>query len=338
MKKTIKSIEEEIIHSLKPGNNITNLSVKYGISRGTVANILKKNKKSTTGTSKGRKSLLSTRKIAIIIRKFEEKEFLLASDAVKWLSVNFNIGVCDETIRRILKSHGIYSHKRIQKPALTKTHIKKRHNFANKLSKWDFFDFKKIIFSDESKFNLFGADSSPRVWCRKEKRLSIDNVKAVKKFGGGNLMVWGCITSHGVGKILKISNRMNSKDYCDVLRYGLFETLDMYNLKPSDTLFMQDNAACHTSAETKNWLKTNKIELFETPANSPDMNPIENVWDYLNKKVRAIKKGFNTSNELWDVIESEWYKIPKKYISDLYFSMCNRIKTLKDAKGEPTRY
>lgn len=233
---------------------------------------------------------------------------------------------------------GILSHKKIEKPALTNAHIKKRKNFAKKLSKWNFFDYKKIIFSDESKFNLHGADSSPRVWCKKKMRLNIANIKGTKKFGGGNLMVWGCITSEGVGKILKITNSMNSKEYCDTLKEGLFETLNMYNMNPNDVLFMQDNATCHTSKETKNWLNINKIVLFEAPANSPDMNPIENVWSYLEKKIRSIKLGYLNSEELWQIIQSEWYKIPKKYISDLYFSMCNRIKSLKDAKGQSTKY
>lgn len=338
MKKISNVVKEDILNSIKPGVSITDLSKRYSLSRASVSNILKHNNQTTKETAPGRKTLLSDRKKAIIARKFIDKEFILACDAVKWLAKNFDIHVSEETIRRCLKSNEIYSYKRIQKPALTDSHINKRRKFANRLSKWDFFDFKKIIFSDESKFNLCGADSSPRVWCKRNKRLSIENVKAVKKFGGGNLMVWGCITSEGVGKILRVSNRINSKEYCDVLRTGLVETLDMHSLKPSDILFMQDNAACHTSTETKNWLRTNKINLFEAPANSPDMNPIENVWDYLNKKVRSVKKGFNNADEMWEVIQSEWYKIPKKYISDLYFSMCSRVKALKEAKGEPIKY
>ena len=108
----------------------------------------------------GRKKKLSLRKETQIIRKFKEKEFLFASDAKKWVNLNFNIIVSDETIRKTLKTHGLECFKKQRRPSLTPRHIKARLNFAKGKRKLTYTDFKKFLYSDESKFNLSGSDGT----------------------------------------------------------------------------------------------------------------------------------------------------------------------------------
>jgi hypothetical protein len=55
------------------------------------------------------------------------------------------------------------------------------------------------------------------------------------------------------------------------------------------------------------------------PSNFRDLNPIENVWACLNKKARS--RSFDKPEDLWKIIEEEWYKITQKYIFKLYFSL-----------------
>jgi transposase len=122
-------------------------------------------------------------------------------------------------------------------------------------------------------------------------------------------MGWGCITQFGVGKILRVSNKINSEEYCNTLRSGLIETYTTKNLKPFEFIFQQDNVSYHTSAITLNWLNTNIIRTIEWPSNSPDLNPIENIWAYLNKKVRARSRSFDNPGSLWKIVEEEWYSM-----------------------------
>jgi hypothetical protein len=176
------------------------------------------------------------------------------------------------------------------------------------------------------------------VWCKKEEKLSPSNIRKIKKFGGGSLMIWGCITPRGVGEILRIDTNIDSTQYCNILYDGFIKTCDKFNYNLTDVSLMQDNATCHVSKKTKKWLSINNINAPIWPSNSPDLNIIENVWALLKRKIRRSSIRFLTKDQLWNFIEAEWYKIPKEYIKKLYFSMCNRVKSLIEAKGLATKY
>lgn len=103
---------------------------------------------------------------------------------------------------------------------------------------------------------------------------------------GGSIMVWGCITSKGVGHL-----------YC-----------------------------------------INGIEIQDWQPQSPDMNIIEHVWDYLDNCVHSRPHPPHNLDELWKVLEEEWYKIPKEYIDKLYKSLPKRVKAVIEAKGGNTAY
>lgn len=338
MRKLSLAKKDEVLRAYRSDITIRTLANKTGVSVFSVLKILRENNIFKPALKKGAKKKLSLRKETLITRKFIDKEFLLASDASSWVSESFGISVSPETIRRTLKNNGLSSKKKIKKPCITPKQAKARLAFAKKHLHWDYFDWKKIIFSDESKYNLHGSDGNKRVWCKKGTELKPENIQSTKKFGGGNVMVWGCITSKGVGKILKVTNRINSQQYCDTLLNGLVSTYDLKNMRPSEYIFQQDNASCHKAASTMSWFRSHNIPTLEWPANSPDLNPIENAWEYLNKKLRVKKSSFSKPDEIWKILEEEWFKIPESYINNLYFSMSARMKAVIAAKGYATKY
>lgn len=338
MKKLSIGKKAEILAAYNPTFTLQKIAELTSVSVCSVLRVLEENKICKPSLPKGAKKKLSLRKETSIIRKFVDKEFSFASDASRWAKDSFEISVSGQTVRRILKTNGLKSRSKLKKPELTKNHVKERLRFARFYKNYDIIYWKKIIFSDESKFNLHGADGNRRVWCMDGTQLLQANVQGTKKFGGGNIMVWGCITSKGVGKILRVSNKINSAEYCNTLLNGLVQTYYLENLRPSEYTFQQDNASCHTSRETLEWLRTNNIPTVRWPSNSPDLNPIEHVWAYLDKAVRARSKSFSSPDKLWEIVEEEWYKIPFSYIESLYFSMCSRIKEVIKAKGFNTRY
>jgi transposase len=203
----------------KKGISLNKIAINTGVSKSSVFRILRKKKIHISKSKNGQKQKLSMRLKTLILNNFK-KIFLITSDAVKYIK-NFNILISNQSIRNLLKLNGFGSYKKIKKPYLSEKNIKERKGFGLKYKNFDFFDWKKVIFSDESKFNLHGSDGNHRVWFFKNKRLKKENVQGCKKFGEGNLMVWGCITSEGVGKIICVSNKINSDQYCNTLCEGL---------------------------------------------------------------------------------------------------------------------
>jgi len=126
-----------------------------------------------------------------------------------------------------------------------------------------------FIWSDETKINRLGSDG--RKWCWKKPRdlLQDRHVQPTVKFGGGNIMVWGCMTAKGIGHLCKIDGRMDSKLYVEILNDLLHQSADYYGIKGDDFIFQHDNDPKHTSKLATKWLQDNEIELLDWPPQSP---------------------------------------------------------------------
>ena len=116
-------------------------------------------------------------------------------------------------------------------------------------------------------------------------------VQKIVKHGGGGIMVWECITANGVGLLWQVEGRLIVDGYTQVLENALIPTLHYHRIPElSNWIFQQDNAPCHTARLTKNWFAEKAIEVMEWPAQSPDINPIENLWDQIATRVSERKK------------------------------------------------
>jgi transposase len=151
-------------------------------------------------------------------------------------------------------------------------------------------------------------------------------------------MVWGCITSEGVSELIGLPKSVTTDVYIKCLEDGLIKTLEKNNLNPKKVIFMQDNAPIHTSKASKEWLEMNKIKILDWPPQSPDLNPIENIWDLIDRRIRKRVKRPTNLEELWELIKREWNSITPEEIRSCYLSMVKRIKDLKNSKGSYTKY
>ena len=105
-------------------------------------------------------------------------------------------------------------------------------------------------------------------------------------------------------------------------------------------MFQQDNDPKHSSNLATQWFQDNNIEVMVWPAQSPDLNPIENLWEELKKVLRKYPKPPKGVHELWDRVVEEWNKnkIPPKICQNLIESMPRRIEAVIKAKGGHTKY
>ena len=148
----------------------------------------------------------------------------------------------------------------------------------------------------------------------------------------GKITVWGGFTADGPRPLHRIQGNLNAAGYIAILT----EHVLPLNLPGQGTMFQQDNATCHTAATTRRFFETNGIELLPWPAQSPDLNPIENVWSYIQQRVDLHEiHGFE---QLWNVTLRVWNEMPADYLQNLINSMPRRIREVIAAHGGSIPY
>lgn len=151
-------------------------------------------------------------------------------------------------------------------------------------------------------------------------------------------MVWGCINQKGVGPLVKIDGKMRKEDYLKILEENLPVAIKKSGIRAQNIIFQNDNETKHTSKLVSKWLDNQKFEVLKWPPRSPDMNPIENFWSYLKRKLNTYDRAPTSMQEFWDRVQIEWYKIPARNVQIFYESMPRRIAELKKSKGLWTKY
>ena len=151
-------------------------------------------------------------------------------------------------------------------------------------------------------------------------------------------MMWGCMTWEGVGYACKIDGKMDGDLYVQILDEELQESIRFYNKTKDDIIFQQDNDPKHTCKKAKQWFQDHEYQIMDWPAQSPDISPIEHLWEHLKRKLAEYEIPPKGILELWDRVEEEWNKIPPEVCQNLIESMPRHIEAVLKAKGGYTKY
>jgi hypothetical protein len=225
-----------------------------------------------------------------------------------------------------------------KKPLLSVRHRKARLAFAQKYREWTVEDWKRVIWSDETKINRFGSDGREWVWKQKGEGLIEREVQGTVKFGGGNIMVWGCMGWNGVGHLAEVEGRMDADQYVSILEDHMLPSLEESGISGEEVIFQQDNDPKHTSKKAKKWMKDNNITLLDWPAQSPDLSPIEHQWVHLKRQLDQYSTAPKGVWEIWERVVEEWDKIPAEVCQNLIESMPRRLEAVIKARGGHTKY
>ena len=173
------------------------------------------------------------------------------------------------------------------------------------------------------------------VWRTPRKEFDSKCTVRTVKHGGGSVMVWGCYTRRGVGKLCVLDRIMDRFYYRDILEQNLFPSIDKLKLEQQCHLTL-DNDPKHTSGLDKNRLKQKRIQTLPWPSFSPDLNPIENLWDGLERKVKKHQPKHPQELELQ--LTQEWNNIELSELEKLVDSVASRLYERVKMKGYPTKY
>jgi transposase len=320
------------------GKTVRELSEILHIPKSTVGNVVNRfenHNQLDLLTSGGRKKVLTERNKNWIVREIKKNPRTSAPVLSAALQERFEINVSTQTVRNALKENGYNGRVARKKPFISKVNCDKRLLFANDYKSKDAGFWNKVIFTDESKFNLFGSDGRIMVWRKPNTQLEIQNTVPTVKHGGGSVMVWGCFSAAGVGKLAFIDGIMDHKGYIQILKDNLRTSATDLGI-PDDFIFYQDNDPKHKALNTRLWLLYNCPIVMETPPQSPDINPIENLWDELGRRMQ--RRQVSNKNQLKEALLEEWNKIEPKCCQKLVNSMPNRLECVIEKMGYATKY
>ena len=148
-----------------------------------------------------------------------------------------------------------------KRPFLSMHHRRERLDFAIAHQDWTVDDWKMVVWSDETKINRLGSDGRKWVWKRAGEGLSDRLVQGTRKFGGGSLMMWGCMLWDGVGYACKIDRRMDGDLYSKILEEDLQESLTYFGKDAGDVIFQQDNDPKHVCQKARTWFQDNGFKV-----------------------------------------------------------------------------
>ena len=240
------------------------------------------------------------------------------------------------TVRNRLRSAGLFSRRPYVGPILNFQRRQQRLNWA-RMNQYRTLRgyWGSVLFTDESRFTLSFRDGRTRVWRRRGERYDPNCVLERDRFGGGSVHVWGGISLFHRTPLHIFTERVTARVYIDQIIEPI--VIPTFQAHQDLRVFQQDNARPHTARITMDVIRQQDFELMPWPPYSPDMSPIEHLWDELGRRVRNNHQ-ITTLRDLQCALQREWQAIPQNFIENLVRSMRSRIRACLDAGGAHTRY
>ena len=280
----------------------------------------------------GRKRKTNEEERARLIAVTQEFPFLSAK-AIKEKAGLDHLHV--RMVQRILRKAGLGCYRSVKKPFLTDAMKQKRIDWCNTHLHWGEDQWERVMFSDESNFKMVRM-TSRLVRRPKGERFNPKFLTPTVKHPLW-IMVWGSFSGatgrHGLF-VLPKGKTMDQHVYREVLEE---KVQPRFQGNPNLDWYLQDGAPCHTAKSVKTFLETSGIPLMPWPGNSPDLNPIENAWNFM----KDCLEDFSCSNreELIQRVTEIWcHRMTPEFCSKLARSMPRRIRAVLANNGGHTKY
>ena len=319
--------EIRVLH--EEGYNQSEIARRVGRSRKSVTNVISNLSADHAGRRRGAIRKLSPKLTRAIIRRARTGNY-----TARELANFYNVDVSVRRIQQILCAASFLQWKKcLRAPKLSPLHKVARVEWARYHLHRNPKMWRNVIWSAEKKFDLDGPDGISHYWA--DSRLP-RKVLSSRQNGGGSLMIWGAFSWRGCAKLAIIKGNMNSEQYIEVLQEYMLPFAE--DKHPDGFIFQQDGASVHRSQATMQYLKDADVDLLDWPARSPDLNPIENLWGLLVRRVYHNRRQFDCVSDLEEAILYEWEKITEEEIRALITSLPRRCMDVIEKRGAETKY
>ena len=192
------------------------------------------------------------------------------------------------------------------------------------------------MFTDESRFTLYQHDGRQLVRRRQGEVMVEQCVDANHGRRVPSIMVWGTMHHGGKSDLVVVDGNLAQMQYIDILRDTCLPFARA--VFRDNFVLVQDNAPAHRAHRTRYFLAQEQVEVMDWPPCSPDMNPIEHLWDQMGKKLRRIEVLPRNLVELRAAVLQAWDQVDDERLGRLVDSMPRRVRALRNARGGNTRY
>lgn len=276
----------------------------------------------TDAPRSGRPRATTAKQDQQVIALAEQQTFITSQGIANKLNKK-GVEISQRTVRRRLNEAGAKYNQPLSKPLLTDNHREKRLKWAQDQRSTD---WNQVIFSDETTIRMNSVKGL--VWNLPGKKKVVRTVKHPVKVN-----VWGCFSIHGFGRVVCFKENLNADLMCHIYKYGLLPTARK-QFGPDSTLWklQEDNDPKHTSKLATSWRMNNNVDKIDWPSMSPDIAPIENVWQLLKMNLR--KKKLTNYESLVSAIKQEWKSLSSELAVKLVHSMNHRLSEVIENAGD----
>ncbi|UYV80547.1 hypothetical protein LAZ67_19000535 [Cordylochernes scorpioides] len=317
----------EVAKWLNVNKSVVSKIWKQFVATGTI--------KRKEGSGRKRKPATSEDRYLVVTAK-RHKE-MTAIQLSNELSSATGTRISRQTVYRRLHEGALYARLPMVCIPLTSAHRRARLNWCLEHHAWTHDQWANVLFSDESRFSLNTDSRRVFIWREPGNRYHPSNIREIYSFRGGSILVWAGISSSRRTPLHIFSGgTLTAQRYRDeILEPYLRPYRDQigYNL-----ILMDDNARPHRARLVNEYLQSENIRRMDWPARSPDLNPIEHVWDALGRRIGARHLSPRTLVELRTALLEKWGLLPLDLLQSLVNSMRARCETLIAVRGDHTPY
>ncbi|GFW86119.1 transposable element Tcb2 transposase [Trichonephila clavipes] len=287
-----------IIGKIEEGRKITDVAREFNIAPSVVSRLSKSF--NTTGMCSRRPGggRVRTQQVA--------NQFLAASGKQ----------ISRKTVARRLRGGGLYARGPVVCVPLTRQHRTARLQWCREHHNWTEQDWAFVLFSDESRFSLSSDCRRQLIWRESGTAYRPENIQEKDRYPTCSIMVWAGIMINGLKRLNVFANgTMTGQRYIDEV---LLPRVRLFRGAVGDKfVFMDDNATCHRTLAVQDCIDSEGIQRLVWPASSPDLNPIENVWDALGRQVAGRNYPPTNKNTLIRALTEEWDKLPQQLLDNV---------------------